>query len=1047
VYNEGGEQMHKKVATILIGVMLCTIILMGGAGNTYANEYIENYEVKDFRLAGSNRYDTAWEIAKRNHATANTVIIVRGDSVDGVPQVVDGMTASALAGRRGAPILLVDQDRVPNTTKDAIKGLAAKQAIIVGGESAVGGEVERDLKTLGLSVTRISGGDRFETAAKVAKDMGSPKENTAIIVNGASVVDSLVAGPLAYQGHPILMINNNRDLIPEVTKSAIKELGIEKLFIIGGYGVVSESIENQLQAIEGVTVDSRYGGRSRVETSLAMANHEKLKGKESVNLVNGGGYVDAVAASSLGNPILYFMESEGINRELEEFLDSKQHLYGIGGRSTISYEILQDATPVIAFDYYVDQYQKASSKEQHKPALIQSTMNLLRVAQRRHSQGEFQRSVANYDRILQHNSIMENDLVAAAMAGREKAVAAQRIKTHEEVLTEAGATANLKSKAGVLHENYPYYQWKKDYTQNLVLTFQELMNWSINRHNAKDYDVALDRYNFIIDKSGTVTDLNLVARDAAFYKDLAQKRITLHNQDLSMKVNKFNDTFGDALNQQIMQNSHTIWSSLSWESPEEEDIENYLNPDNFYIYNWLEDFKTTEYIKIATSTLRVRTGPSTSYDIIDTVSRDEVFKVLQETREWFQIQKSGKTGWVSGDFVHRDSGNQRISNLRIQVDASALNVRTGPSVSHERIGTISRGEMYTLRDHKDGWYKINYYGRDGWISGGFASVTHEIPADTFQFFTLNGASDVSASELNQLLAEDMELGNLGTLFYNAGRDQKINGVYLVAHALLESQSATGELVKGVRVESVKGESVTPRTVYNVFGIGAQGIDPVNAGAEFAYEQGWTSKEKAVEEGAAWIAENFIHRSGNPQDTLYKMRWDPGNRGNNPYTTNIRWAKEVGDNIHRFYQDLNKNPEHFDISVYKTRSWPVPGYMRISSYYGMRIHPITGEHRMHIGIDIPTGGKTPPIVAAKAGTVTVSRYGTSYGNWVEIDHGKGITTRYAHNSVNLVEVGEWVDQGQIIARVGTTGSSTGEHLHFEVRHNNNHFDPLPWLQGR
>ena len=103
----------------------------------------------------------------------------------------------------------------------------------------------------------------------------------------------------------------------------------------------------------------------------------------------------------------------------------------------------------------------------------------------------------------------------------------------------------------------------------------------------------------------------------------------------------------------------------------------------------------------------------------------------------------------------------------------------------------------------------------------------------------------------------------------------------------------------------------------------------------------------------------------------------------------------------------------------------------ASTYGWRIDPFTGERAMHEGVDIvaPVG---TTIRAAAAGVVISTEHHPQYGNLVEIDHGKDLTTRYAHTSRILVKVGQLVKRGQKIAEVGTTGRSTGPHLHFEVR---------------
>ena len=125
------------------------------------------------------------------------------------------------------------------------------------------------------------------------------------------------------------------------------------------------------------------------------------------------------------------------------------------------------------------------------------------------------------------------------------------------------------------------------------------------------------------------------------------------------------------------------------------------------------------------------------------------------------------------------------------------------------------------------------------------------------------------------------------------------------------------------------------------------------------------------------------------------------------------------------------------------AWPVPGYTRITSKYAMRVHPITGQYKLHTGVDIgaPMGAN---FVAANDGTVVKAGMNAAYGNMVIIDHGGGISTLYAHGSEILVEVGQTVKRGDAILKVGSTGYSTGPHAHFEVRINGATTDPLPYI---
>ena len=127
-------------------------------------------------------------------------------------------------------------------------------------------------------------------------------------------------------------------------------------------------------------------------------------------------------------------------------------------------------------------------------------------------------------------------------------------------------------------------------------------------------------------------------------------------------------------------------------------------------------------------------------------------------------------------------------------------------------------------------------------------------------------------------------------------------------------------------------------------------------------------------------------------------------------------------------------------------WPLTNYNTLSSLYGSRIHPITGKPNNHTGIDIPAP-KGTPILAAKSGVVVTSVKKGSYGNYVVVSHSDGTSTLYAHMSVRSVKEGQTVKQGQKLGEVGTTGSSTGNHLHFEVRVNGSRVDPLNYFKDK
>lgn len=126
-------------------------------------------------------------------------------------------------------------------------------------------------------------------------------------------------------------------------------------------------------------------------------------------------------------------------------------------------------------------------------------------------------------------------------------------------------------------------------------------------------------------------------------------------------------------------------------------------------------------------------------------------------------------------------------------------------------------------------------------------------------------------------------------------------------------------------------------------------------------------------------------------------------------------------------------------------WPVSGYYSITDKFGMRTHPTTGVYKMHTGVDIAGSGiRNKPILAANSGTVLKAGWHTAYGNYVVIDHGGGCSTLYGHASSLNVSAGQKVSRGDVIAYVGSTGYSTGPHLHFEIYENGEYKNPLSFF---
>ncbi|MDR0491251.1 MAG: peptidoglycan DD-metalloendopeptidase family protein [Oscillospiraceae bacterium] len=165
-----------------------------------------------------------------------------------------------------------------------------------------------------------------------------------------------------------------------------------------------------------------------------------------------------------------------------------------------------------------------------------------------------------------------------------------------------------------------------------------------------------------------------------------------------------------------------------------------------------------------------------------------------------------------------------------------------------------------------------------------------------------------------------------------------------------------------------------------------------------------------------------------------------------YNQTLAEADKVQAEINKKVEELKRQQERASAASVKgtgSFTWPVPSNSTVTSGYGTRLHPVYKVYRQHTGVDIAAsyGAK---IVAADSGTVITSSYNSSYGNYVVVSHGNGKTTLYAHLSSRSVSSGQAVSKGQTVGLAGSTGVSTGPHLHFEVSVNGSRVNPLNYF---
>ena len=213
------------------------------------------------RLAGSNRYTTACAISAKGWGTSEAVVIARGDLFP------DALSGAALAHKNSCPILLTESATLTAETEAEIKRLKATRAIILGGTGAISSAVEQKLSQLGLSITRRSGKDRYETAAEIAKNLGI-QGTGAIIATGEDFADALAISSYSAENQkPILLVKKNS--LPIETENALSGLGIKSVVIVGGTGAVSQSVADAISA-KGISV-TRVAGTDRYDTAYKLS--------------------------------------------------------------------------------------------------------------------------------------------------------------------------------------------------------------------------------------------------------------------------------------------------------------------------------------------------------------------------------------------------------------------------------------------------------------------------------------------------------------------------------------------------------------------------------------------------------------------------------------------------------------------------------------------------------------------------------------------------------------------------------------------------------
>ncbi|MBM7870642.1 beta-N-acetylglucosaminidase [Clostridium pascui] len=211
-------------------------------------------------------------------------------------------------------------------------------------------------------------------------------------------------------------------------------------------------------------------------------------------------------------------------------------------------------------------------------------------------------------------------------------------------------------------------------------------------------------------------------------------------------------------------------------------------------------------------------------------------------------------------------------------------------------------------------------GGSGWVGASYNQIKYHLNPKNFMdqdgkyaFMKLSYTNDsITVQDLNNILMGRGILAGKGQAFFDAAKANNINPIYLVSHALLETGNGSSKLANGIEVDGDKGKKL----VYNMFGIGALDSNPDELGSKYAYEQGWFTPEDAIKGGAKFIGSGYINNTTNNQDTLYKMKFNPGAPATHQYATDINWPYAQIRNIINLVSQCKDPKITFEVPVYK-----------------------------------------------------------------------------------------------------------------------------------
>ncbi|MGN7896292.1 SH3 domain-containing protein [Bacillus sp. 22475] len=502
-----------------------------------------------------------------------------------------------------------------------------------------------------------------------------------------------------------------------------------------------------------------------------------------------------------------------------------------------------------------------------------------------------------------------------------------------------------------------------------------------------------------------------------------------------------------------------------------------------------KDYTIPNHVKVNTTTLRIRTGPSTSHSTLGLVGEGEILQVIKETDGWYKIKYNNKDAYVSKDYISviNSAGKSKKATVDVSgsytVNVSSLRIRTGPNVSHPVLGVLKKGQIVQVVGEVQDWYKIKLNGKVAYINKDYVSLgtdnTSRLPqSEQTKSVQKDGAYIVDATVLRVRTGP----ANYYPVIGGALKGQHLQVVDVENDWYkIKYNNHTG-YVSHEFVKFVKGKSAQEREKQEQDHQTPQEQEKQEQDHQTPQEQEkqgkdhQTSQEQEKQEQDHQTPQEQEkqeqdHQTPQEQEKQEQDQQKPQEQEKQEQDHQTPQEQEKQEQDHQTPQEQEKQEQdhqtpqeqekqeqdqqkpqeqekqgkdqqapqeqekqeqqHSESNVPNNEN-KISGFIKpaagsYSSGFGKR------DGHMHYGLDIAASGNVP-VVAAADGIATRSYYSASYGNVVFISHninGQTYTTVYAHLNSRSVSVGQSVKQGQQIGIMGNTGQSEGQHLHFEI----------------